>query len=339
MTKVCFNIINTIAPLDDLHRLSDAGLGAGLMRLTPARDSEIILYGRPLTLSGEHGLLSNGAVSPAVLVHGLFRLLHRHGIELEFRSFNFGVPLPKTTNQPVPWLISHYGGEQADTAALSQQLLDCLLQQQADYCLLAECGVGGTIMASLWLSGLAGTSLQLPSSTLQSQKLVSRQRRLAELDKQHLSAGFELARMLTEPDAHDPLQWALCHLLTHWPSVRPLPILAGGIMLLAPLLACQPQTGRCPTQFATTQWLWRSPQVQQQFALAFDCKVQLPTVDFYQSRHNALHRYEQGQVVEGCGLGAMLWLSQHLGCSDSQIMTALDAATEHYLHGEFDETI
>ncbi|WP_281648045.1 hypothetical protein [Parendozoicomonas sp. Alg238-R29] len=49
----CFSILNAVASLPDLHNLSDAGSGAGLMGFTPANNSEMIAIGRDITgLSG-----------------------------------------------------------------------------------------------------------------------------------------------------------------------------------------------------------------------------------------------------------------------------------------------
>jgi NaMN:DMB phosphoribosyltransferase len=53
--------------------------------------------------------------------------------------------------------------------------------------------------------------------------------------------------------------------------------------------------------------------------------------DFIQSSYRALHLYEQGYVVEGCGLGGSLVFAEQLGLSQQQIIECLDAAVKPWL--------
>ncbi len=41
-----FVIFNAVAPIPELHKVSDAGAGKNLMQLTPTRDAELIACGR-----------------------------------------------------------------------------------------------------------------------------------------------------------------------------------------------------------------------------------------------------------------------------------------------------
>ncbi len=59
---ICFSILNAVASLPDLHNLSDAGAGAGLMGFTPASNSEMIASGHDITRLQvyEQGLVVEG---------------------------------------------------------------------------------------------------------------------------------------------------------------------------------------------------------------------------------------------------------------------------------------
>ncbi|TKB50070.1 nicotinate-nucleotide--dimethylbenzimidazole phosphoribosyltransferase family protein [Ferrimonas aestuarii] len=342
MSVIGFTIINGIAPLAQLHRLSDAGAGANLMHLTPTRDSEVIAYGRALTelnlptpepgTLAFDGLLGNGGISPSVLTHGLLQLLTEQGFEVEFRSFNFGNPLPQTGQSP--WKVEHFGGEGADHQRLCQQLLETLidLSQRAEHSVLAECGVGGTTFSTLWLRGLTGKALSPAGSTKDPEKLAQKEALLTELCAEHLESEFCLERMLATQGAHDPIQQALCHLFRHWPRGKPLPFLAGGMMFLAPLLACQ-RIGWFDgdSTIATTRWVLEGDGSQALLSLPQRCQLLEHSTDFNQADHHCLHRYEQGQVVEGCGLGGTLVLAEQLGVSQASIVAALDGACRQHI--------
>ncbi|MBY6019725.1 hypothetical protein KUW04_18280 [Halomonas denitrificans] len=344
MKRLSFTIINTVARLPELHRLSDAGAGANLMHLTPARDSEIIAYGeartsvpapRPGTLPAQ-GLLSNGGISPAVLVHGLLKGLSQHGVEVHFASFNIGVPAPKSVGQtPSPLAsVRHFGGESATAEQLLPTLLDHMLQQtrRGATSILSECGVGGTTFSTLWLRGLTGLPLSPAGSTQCPQKLAHKAALLAQLEQAHLSQGFALHRALATPGAHDPLQKVLCELVSRWPDSTPLPRFGGGMMLLAPLMACE-QAGTLSqsAHIDTTRWAVAGDAQQLLPRLADRIHIHSHHTQFGDSRHACLHRYEQGEVVEGCGLGALLVQLESLPLPDGTLMGWLDEAVDAHL--------
>lgn len=355
---LCFNLINSVAELSQLHRISDAGAGQGAMQYTPARDTELLAYGQiltqlpPLPSSSEHlsraqqqflaqGLLGSGGITPAVLVHGLLRLFSEAGYAIQIRSFNFSdAPVPQTQTQTQTqassqdWLIEHYSAAELGQSGLLQLLLDSLQTQAASgvLSLLAECGVGGTTLATLWLRGLTGLALTPAGSTNAPDKLKAKVLLLQQLQQQHLSQPFALSYMLSQPDAHDALQLALCYLAQNWSAELPFPLLAGGVMMLAPLLACQ-QTGwfEGDCRIATTRWVLDAGCESLLAQLPDNYQLLTHQSRFWHSLHPCLHRYEQGQVVEGCGLGGMLVLAEQHGFSQPQIIAALDAAVAAYL--------
>jgi len=347
---LCFNIINGVAQLPELHQLSDAGAGADLMHLTPTLDSEIIAYGHNVTqlpgqllakrkLSAEalalqaKGLLANGGVSPAVLAHGLLQLFSQSGYQIEFRSFNFSNPLPKPAAHD-DWLVEHFDSQPEGKSGLLQQLCDALIEQAecGVISLLAECGVGGTTFSTLWLRGLTGLPLSPAGSTAEPEKLAVKARLLEQLEAQHLSSGFNLDYMLGSSQTHDDIQRALCALVTHWPAGRKMPLMAGGMMMLAPLLASYQRGDQMEAcQFATTRWLMQGDSQTIASFLPAHWPLQLHRSDFNLSQHACLHRYEQGYVVEGCGLGGMLVLAEQQGFTESQIIAALDCAVSRHM--------
>ncbi|MGL4614976.1 MAG: hypothetical protein ACRCVV_13975 [Shewanella sp.] len=352
MATICFNILNACATqLPCLHQLSDAGIGPDLMHLTPTRDTELIINGHCITqlpndLIPNTGLLSHGGISPAVLTRGLLRLFHKAGHHIEFRSFNFNVKRPKTGKQS--WISQqHFGGLGQDCQAMIQQdLLPCLIHQAQRGCisLVAECGVGGTTFSTLWLRLLTGLQVSPAGSTTDSHKLASKEILLQQLAQEYWAESdgdkrFNLDTLLSKSRYHDHIQQALCLLFKLWPRHFSLPKLCGGMMFVAPLLAYRElayrdgQVWDHPVSIYTTRWVAQGEGQRILNFLAAQDTLQVHSSHFNQSTLHCLKVFEQGQVVEGCGLGGALVLAEELGWSETDIIAALTlAVTEHLNH-------
>ena len=344
MKTICFNILNGAAThLPGLHQLSDAGVGQNLMHLTPTRDTELITCGRSQTplpgiqLSGD-GLLSNRGVSPAVLTRGLLRMFYKAGFQIEFNSFNFNVPLPLV--EPQTWLTvnQHFGGINSDTDDLvNTHLLPTLASQAERGCIsiLAECGVGGTTFSTLWLRLLTGLRLSPAGSTQDKQKLASKSAILTQLEQVYLhdNQNFELDKMLADTQFHDEIQQAIYTLLRQWPTHLPLPNFAGGMMFVAPLLAArQAKLLNQAIKISTTRWVLQGDGIHVLNHLNEDDVINANTTSFNASEMDCLNVYEQGQVVEGCGLGGCLVLAEELGWSEQKIIESLEQAVHCHLN-------
>ncbi|TKB50278.1 hypothetical protein FCL40_03700 [Ferrimonas sediminicola] len=342
---IVFNILNGAATqLPELHNLSDAGAGKDLMHLTPTRDSELICSGRaltPLTVAPPatpltaRGLLGNGGISPAVLTRGLLRGLAKRGYRVAFRSFNFGVARPQPGHSDWYDSAEHYGGFDASPDQLIEQALLPELTRQArsgHLSVLAECGVGGTTFSTLWLRLLTGLTLTPAGSTKDSAKLARKQQLLSQLQREYRQQrqGFCADTLLGNPRFHDAIQRAVYRLLRHWPQDLPLPRLAGGMMFVAPLLAAHRARPDLTGSVDTTRWVTAGEGQAVLAHLPEGWRLRLNCTDFNRSPHRCLNLYEQGLVVEGCGLGGCLVLAEQLGLDQDEIIGTLNrAVTEH----------
>lgn len=362
MKTICFNILNSAAThLPKLHQLSDAGAGKDLMHLTPTRDTELIVYGQPLTplpstTQNNNGLLSNRGVSPAVLSRGLLQMFYNAGYQIEFNSFNFNVAIPKIISKVMPKIIQkvtpkifsqtqqnwlsvnqHVGGLAIDCQAMiKDQLLPTLIAQAERDCIsiVAECGVGGTTFSTLWLRLLTGQQLTPLGSTQDRQKLSHKAAILAQLEADYLTSGtdFRLTELLENPTFHDEIQQAVCTLVRCWPRHLALPHFAGGMIFVAPLLAARKEKWfDQPITLITTPWALKGDGQHILKWLSKNDNLQTSTTDFNQSQLHCLNVYEQGHVVEGCGLGGTLVLAERLGWRENEIIAALELAVREYL--------
>ncbi|MDO6620529.1 hypothetical protein BCU94_10130 [Shewanella sp. 10N.286.52.C2] len=347
MKTICFNILNCAATqLPSLHQLSDAGAGSDLMHFTPTRDSEIIANGQANTVlplkklqSKEadkyDGLLSNGGISPAVLSRGLLKLLASNGYNIEFHSYNFNVSQPHTMQED--WLVqSHHGGRNIDSTELIETtLIPSLVDQAQRGCIsiLSECGVGGTTFSTLWLRLLTGMDLSPAGSTIDPKKLAIKQQLLNELECQYRVDGenFDETRLLANPRFHDPIQLAVSQLIKQWPTQLPMPTFAGGMMFVAPLLAARKTNSLAiPVLIHTTRWVLNGDGKQVLSHLGDKDVITTHTTNFSRSDMSCLQCYEQGLVVEGCGLGGLLVLAETLGINEPAIIKALELAVNEY---------
>jgi NaMN:DMB phosphoribosyltransferase len=350
MKTISFNILNASAThLPSLHQLSDAGFGQNLMHLTPTRDTELIINGKSLTelphvTASGNGLLPNGGISPAVLTRGLLQLFYKAGYNIEINSFNFNVIAPQT--QPQTWLKQqHFGGVGQDSQAIvTQSLLPSLLDQAERGCIsiLAECGVGGTTFSTLWLRLLTGLNLSPAGSTTDKQKLASKSALLLRLEQDYLAdqmissnhCHFDLNKLLEHSLFHDQIQQALCSLFNQWPPQLTFPTLCGGMMFVAPLLGYRhAHQFDLPVTIYTTRWVLQGDGQQILDFLPSQDTLRIHSSNFNHSTLDCLKVFEQGQVVEGCGLGGCLVLAEQLGWSEQEILAALAlAVTEHVNH-------
>ncbi|WP_299805250.1 hypothetical protein [uncultured Shewanella sp.] len=343
MKTICFNILNGAATqLPSLHQLSDAGVGQNLMHLTPTRDTELIVCGQSQTpLPGiqrrGNGLLPNRGVSPAVLTRGLLRMFYQAGYQIEFNSFNFNVPKPQVIEQEWLSVNQHFGGVNSDCETLvTKHLLPTLTSQAERGCIsvLAECGVGGTTFSTFWLRLLTGLRLSPAGSTVDKDKLASKSQILADIEQQYLAQNqqFELDAILANSLFHDDIQKAICALVRQWPSSLPLPHFAGGMMFVAPLLASrQAKHLNQAVKISTTRWVLQGDgfHVLQHFKC--DDEINANATSFNVSKLECLNVYEQGVVVEGCGLGGCLVIAEILGWDEQQIIESLEQSVECHL--------
>jgi NaMN:DMB phosphoribosyltransferase len=341
MTWINFIIFNAVAPLPELHQISDAGAGENLMQLTPTRDAELIACGRANTTLG--GLLSGSpvagsqSVTPAILVHGVLSALQQRGFKIRLHCYQLGLPQqPDFSGSVLDDIVCHYCDVGDEAALIRKQLLPELARQAqaGEEHIIAECGIGGTTFATLWLRHWLDKTLTLAGSTKDPAKLAMKELALTQLMQQCAPLPRDVNLFLQNHHASDPVQRALCALLmTPCEDNTALALkLAGGMMFVAPLLVVGPDAIAHALQMATTRWVLDCPDAQRVLAqLPPAYTVTASTTDFSLSSYHALHLYEQGFVVEGCGLGGSLVLAEQLGLSQQQIIASLDAAVKPWL--------
>lgn len=341
MSWINFVIFNALAPLPELDQISDAGAGKNLMMLTPIRDAEFIACGRANSvIDGQltHSpVVGSQSVTPAILVHGLFRALQQRGYKIRLHCYQLGLQqAPDFTGSIVDDIVIKKCkiGDEADL--IKEHLLPELTRQVRfkELHIIAECGVGGTTFATLWLRHWLDNSLTLPGSTKDALKLARKAKIIAQLQQQFAHFPQDVQLFLDDHQASDPVQRALCALLLNTcDKNNSLQLrLAGGMMFIAPLLAIQTEKIKHKLQIATTRWVLTGVDAQQVIAqLPASYPIRTPITDFRLSAYYALHLYEQGYVVEGCGLGGCLQLAEQLGLSQQQIINSLDAAVKPWL--------
>ena len=336
MTWLNFVTLNGVAPIKDLHLVSDAGAGKGLMQYHPTRDTELIVCGRANTrLNGAYlpsPVLGNGSVTPAILVHGILRALQQRGFKIRLHCYQLGLDnLPDFTGCKLDDVVIHQCELGEEKALMQSQLIPELKRQatSGEKHLIAESGIGGTTFATLWLKRWLGKEIMFSGSTKDPDKLSRKEQTIKQLLMMSEVQPVDASHFSTDLQLSDPVQRATCALLGA--ELKEL-VLAGGTMMFAPAIAMDNEISIENLKIATTRWIFDSPDASYAASkLRKQCGVLTPNVNFNHSRFAALNKYEQGYVVEGCGLGASLVFAEELGMSGEEIINSLDDVVSAWL--------
>ena len=331
MSWLNFIILNSVAPIENLHQISDAGAGAGLMQLHPTRDSELIACGKANTLvNGQYlpsPVTSNGLLSPAMLVHGILIELQKRGFKIRLHCYQLGLQeMPDFSNSKLDDVVVHHC-LLGDEAILIKDKLLPELQRQAqcqEQHLIAESGIGGTTYATLWLRRWLNRELSFAGSTKNVEKLKIKQQLINMLLDETADLPVNVADYLANTRYSDPIQRACCTLLS-----APLESLnlAGGTMIFAPIIAMNGEIKVKKLSVATTRWTLDFPDAQLVAqGLPDNCLLETPETEFHQSQFAAIRMYEQGYIIEGCALGASLNFAEAHGIKGSALINSLDKA-------------
>jgi len=331
-----FITFNSVAPLSNLHLISDAGAGEGLMQLHPSRDTELIACGKANTLlNGEYlpsPLLGNGSVTPAILVHGIFKALQSRGHKIRLHCYQLGLAhTPDFTDSCMDEIVVEHCQLGQEKKLIEQILLPELKRQQAmgERHLVAESGIGGTTYASLWLQHWLKMPLSFAGSTKDPQKLAVKRQIIQDLLEQTVHFPLDITPFISSLEWSDPIQRACCALLAS--DLTELHF-AGGAMIFAPVIATQSVQTEKKISIATTRWVMESPDSQYVAThLPPNCHLELSSVNFNQSCYDAIRMYERGFVIEGCGLGACLVFAEQQGLTQQEIILNLDNAVTPWL--------
>lgn len=331
-----FITLNSVAPIPNLHLISDAGAGEGLMQLHPTRDTELIVCGKANTLLNGQSFpspaLGNGSVTPAILVHGVFRALQAQGYKIRLHCYQLGLESePDFSDSKLDDVVTHYCKLGEESELVNKVLIPELQRQHqaGEKHLLAESGIGGTTFATLWLQRWIDSELSFAGSTKDKDKLAMKNRVLAELTEMTASLAKKASSYTSNLCYSDPVQRACCTLLNSGVSELNF---AGGAMIFAPIVAMAENINVANISVATTRWVMESRDAKiAAKALPNHCELRTPNIEFYHSQFDAVRMYERGYVVEGCGLGGCLDLAEQLGIPNSTLIASLDDAVTPWL--------
>jgi uncharacterized protein (TIGR00303 family) len=321
--------------VSDIEGISAAGVSAADRRLTPAIDAEALLLGRPLSAKALP-VSPKGIVSPVVLTRACLQLSGINATVIDCGSF-VRPAVDHMTVGDVPARCPSTG--QALTIEVVERLFDIGLAEGArlsrhhDCLLIGECVPGGTTTA---LGVLAATGLPVTGLVSSSLPVANHSA------KQHLiglglkSAGHSPEYYLANPlaavaAAGDPMQAFVTGMALAAAKRVPV-VLAGGSQMLAVqwLMQCMIRAGFKDNVMgrllvATTKWVAFDASAQAvALAKLTDAMFVASCPDFLKSRHEGLRAYEEGNVKEGVGAGAAMWIAHLRGHEAPDIMTAID---------------
>jgi len=303
----------------EIDGLSAAGATAELRRLTAAADAEALHWGRPRCMAG---VPSNplGAPGPVIITIAALRLAC---IPVQVLDAGLRVkPDAPTRVLADRWGESIVTGRAVSNAAELLRVgreLGAELAEAADYLILAESVPAGTTTALALLCGLGLDAWGKVSSSMPENahplkgQVVRRALR---------AAGLDGARATTWQGNRDPVGVVAAVGDPMQPVVaglalaahRRVPVLLGGgsqmAAVLALIAALADRQGE-PLDLdrlaiATTSWVARDPTADLAGLVRQigNIPVFASDLDFGQSRHRPLRRYEERLVKEGVGAGA-----------------------------------
>ncbi|WP_413110264.1 hypothetical protein [Thaumasiovibrio sp. DFM-14] len=336
MTWLNYITLNSVAPVANLHQISDAGAGEGLMQLHPTRDTELIVCGRANTrLNGQYlpsPVVGNGSVTPAILVHGLFRALQDRGFKIRVHCYQLGLDSrPDFTDAGVDEVVTHHCNVGEEATLIDNSLLPELKRQKlaGEEHIIAESGIGGTTFATLWLRRWIEPALWFAGSTQDTKKLAVKSQLLEKLWTKTAGKACDVEAYVGDLECSDPVQRAVCRLLgSDIASLN----LAGGAMMFAAVVAMQSKLSDKHVEIATTRWVMESDDACLVGKhLSHYASLLTHKTDFTLSKFDAIRMYERGYVVEGCGLGGCLTFAENHGLSQQEIINCLDAAVSPWI--------
>ena len=324
----------------EIDGLSGAGATAELRRLTAAADVEALFHGRPLCMAG---VPSNpgGAPGPVIITLAGLRLT---GAEVVAVDAGLRVkPDAPTTVVADRWGSSIVTGQAvphaADLFAMGLALAP-RYTNRADYLVLAESVPGGTTTALSLLCGLGIDAWGRVSSSMPQNahplKTVVVKEALA-------AAGLDGARSTVSPldvaaAVGDPMQPFVAGLAIGAMKQRTPVLLAGGspmAAVLALIVALERSQGRELDPdligIATTSWVAHDPTADLAGLVAdiADVPVFASDLNFAESRHVPLRRYEDFLVKEGVGAGAAAVIAAlHTDADHARLLAAVERVYE-----------
>jgi uncharacterized protein (TIGR00303 family) len=319
----------------DIEGISAAGATPQERRLTPSIDGDILVHGRPR--DNENVPVSpTGIVSPVVIVRACLDLMQWRSFVVDCGTFRSPLsPHMVAGNEPALCLSS--GASLSENSAASLFARGLKQGREAafkEYLLIGECVPGGTTTAAALFQAFGIDGASYASSSVHMPDKLLRQRLIhSGLQKAGLSKQIAIQKPLAAVSAvGDPMQPFVAGLALGAAARVPV-ILAGGsqmlaVFYLAKLLAA---AHNLSTQLAdifivTTKWV-AFDQVSNTRLLSEIAGAQYFAAcpDFTVSVHAGLRAYEEGNVKEGLGAGALMAAAQAAtGVDNATLVAAID---------------
>lgn len=319
----------------DVDGISAAGADGPARRLTPAVDAEALVSGRTST-AAKIPVSPTGIASPVVLSRAALSLL-----DCDIEVFDCGCFVSPQVNHVKAG--GHPAAPVATGAALPEQTVRLLfeagrrrgsqLSRDHAFLFIAECVPAGTTTALAVLSAMGHAchnfaSCSMPHS-INDFRWQMVQEGLAKI--QHSVEDLLRDPLLAIAAVGDPMQ-AFAAGLAFGASEHVPVVLSGGTQMLAvwsvlrQLLAAE-SIERAPDAVAviTTRWVAFDKNANvKSIAQLVDAPFAASSFTLSQSRHGGLRAYEEGNVKEGVGAGALLTAALLAGTAEDALLSLID---------------
>lgn len=340
-----FILLNAGSKVSDLEGISAAGVDPAARRLTPALDAEALILGKTIS-AAKLPVSPRGIVSPVVISRACLRLLDLDVKVVDCGSFHAPrVELLRLSDKPADCPSTGRALPVELVYALYKKGLElgANYTHYSSYLLLAECVPGGTTTAYGLLTGLGYEVGGLLSGSLPD---CNHELKRELVVKGLKNSPYSIAQMKEEAllavaSLGDPMQAVAAGICMAASAKIPV-VLAGGSQMLAVWALIKALSG-AENQAAsfenicimTTGWVAndRAARVAH-LAEILDAPLFAACPDFKKSKHPGLQAYEEGNVKEGAGAGACLFMAALKRHSPDKIMSEIDKCYDELLPAE-----
>lgn len=319
----------------DLDGISAAGADGPSRRLTPAVDAEALVSGRTST-AAKIPVSPTGIASPVVLSRAALSLLNCDTEVFDCGAFT--APQVKHTN-----LGGHPAAPVSSGAALPETIVRALfsagrrhganISRDHSYLFIAECVPAGTTTAMAVLSALGHACHHFASSSMPHSITDFRWQLVQDGLRKigHKPEDLFADPLLAVAAVGDPMQ-AFAAGLAIGASAHVPVILSGGTQMLAVWSIMQgilrtEAISHAPDAVAvvTTRWVAFDKNANvSSIANLLSAPFAASSFTLARSRHRGLRAYEEGNVKEGVGAGALLSAALLAGAAEDDLLALVD---------------
>ncbi|MGP6293427.1 hypothetical protein [Caldiplasma sukawensis] len=308
--------------LSKINGITEAGADSELTFLTPVVDSEISLYGRPLTINFPP-ITPDGIPSPSVVSYACFKIVGiktmivNSGMEKRPKTPFFETGLLPSLNPLETYSCPDY--EKAKMAAI--EIVNIF--DSREEILISESIPAGTTSALIMLNKIIG--IEKVSSSMKispDEEKLNIAKRVNSKIPDNLSSEELIKR------AGDYTHAMIYNIIKYR---RKKIILGGGTQMAAIIALCNRDSiDTSNTTLITTDLVFNS--VGNEFFKKCGVKnFEIADTFFEKSSHEGLRKYSEGSVKEGVGLGASIHFASKI-TENKNIIGEIDNVYEKILH-------